>query len=175
MRGKKGVPHKEPDDPPRKRANKVRGHGTWDKDRPPVHGVVGRESGQIRLEVIHNAAWADLSPLLVEATALDATVNTDDWLGYFPLSRHGRKHVTVCHSTRNPVWARDLDGDGVNEVHSNTMEGIWTGLRNFLRPFRGVSKVYLQQYVVMFEWAHNLKTVTLQFLRILCGVTQFAT
>jgi transposase-like protein len=49
------------------------------------------------------------------------------------------------------------------------MEGIWTGLRNFLRPFRGVNKVYLEQYVIMFEWAHNLKKVTDEFLRILLG------
>ena len=27
------------------------GHGTWDNDRPPVCGVVGREGGQIRLSV----------------------------------------------------------------------------------------------------------------------------
>ena len=51
MRGKKGVPHKDPEDPPRRRANKVRGHGTWDNDRPPVCGVVGRESGKLRLTV----------------------------------------------------------------------------------------------------------------------------
>ncbi len=61
------------------------------------------------------------------------------------------------------------DGDGVREVHCNTMEGIWTGLRNFLRPFRGVNKVYLEQYVIMFEWSYNLKTVTDEFLRILLG------
>ena len=28
-------------------------------------------------------------------------------------------------------------------MHDNTLEGLWTGLRNFLRPFRGVNKVYL--------------------------------
>jgi hypothetical protein len=33
-------------------------------------------------------------------------------------------------------WARDDNGDGVREVHCNTLEG----LRNFLRPFRGVNK-----------------------------------
>ena len=40
-----------PNDPPRCRGNKTRGHGTWDSDRPPVLGVIGRESGQIQLEV----------------------------------------------------------------------------------------------------------------------------
>jgi hypothetical protein len=45
------------------------------------------------------------------------------------------------------VLAKDDDGDGVREVHVNTSEGFWTGLRNFVHPFRGVNKVYLQQYV----------------------------
>ena len=53
----------------------------------------------------------------------------------------GRSHVTVCHSRHE--YARDDDGDGFCEVHCNTMEGIWTGLRNFLRPFRGAHKKYL--------------------------------
>jgi len=47
------------------------------------------------------------------------------------------------------------------------MEGIWTGLRNFLRPFRGVHKKYLAAYVAMFEWAHNLKRVVAGFMRTL--------
>ena len=49
--GEKGVLHPDPEDPPRCRANKVRGHGTWDNDRPPILGIVGRESGQMRIEV----------------------------------------------------------------------------------------------------------------------------
>jgi len=56
-----------------------------------------------------------------------------------------RNHVTVCHTPGKRVWARDDDGDGIREVHVNTIEGLWTGLRNFLRPFRGVNKIYLQQ------------------------------
>jgi transposase len=85
-----------------------------------------------------------------------------------------RNHVTVCHTPGKRVWARDDDGDGIREVHVNTIEGLWTGLRNFLRPFRGVNKIYLQQYLAVHEWAHNLKDVTLEFLRVLCGVTQLA-
>ena len=37
------------------------------------------------------------------------------------------------------------------------MEGFWTGLRNYLRTFRGVSKHYLYQYVAMYAWIHNVK------------------
>lgn len=49
--GEKGILHPDPEDPPRRRANKTRGHGTWDNDRPPILGVIGRESGQVHLEV----------------------------------------------------------------------------------------------------------------------------
>jgi hypothetical protein len=45
----------------------------------------------------------------------------------------------------------------VREVHVNTIEGLGTGLRNFVRPVRGISKQYLSQYLAVFEWAHNLK------------------
>ena len=43
-------------------------------------------------------------------------------------------------------------------------------MRNFLRPFRGVNKAYLYQYVVMFEWSYNAKRATPGFLRALLGV-----
>ena len=65
MRGKKGEKHYDPEDPPRRRANKQRGHGTYDNDRPPVVGTVGRRSGQVRLRVVkHTVAkhWNTLSP-----------------------------------------------------------------------------------------------------------------
>ena len=39
-------------------------------------------------------------------------------------------------------WARDADGDGLYEVHTNTIEGVWRTVRNFLRPFRGVHKKF---------------------------------
>jgi len=95
-------------------------------------------------------------------------VSTDEWKGYSGLATLGRGHATVCHADRE--WARDDDGDGIREVHDNTLEGLWTGLRNFLRPFRGVNKVYLHQYVAMFEWGYNVKRATPAFLRALLGV-----
>jgi transposase-like protein len=107
---------------------------------------------------------------VIAATSPGTVVNTDEWAAYNILAELDRSHVTVCHNPKNREWARDDDGDGVREVHSNTMEGIWTGLRNFLRPFRGVHKKYLNQYIAIFQWAHNLKAVSVSYLRVLLGL-----
>ena len=50
------------------------------------------------------------------------------------------------------------------------MEGIWTGVRIFLAPFRGVSKCYQTQYAAVFEWVYNTKRVTGEFVRALLGL-----
>jgi transposase len=161
-RGEKGAPHRDPDDPPRRRANKARGHGSWDTDRPPVCGVVGRASGHVRLTVTRRSDRTTLERVVRKASWPMATVNTDEWGGYNGLAGMGRRHATVCHAAGE--WARDDDRDGVREVHDNTLEGLWAGLRNFLRPFRGVSKKYLYQYVALFEWGSNVNRATAVFL-----------
>ena len=85
-------------------------------------------------------------------TRAHAQVYTDELDSYHHLHR---LHATVCHSDHE--WARDEDGEGIREVHINTDEGMWTGLRNFLRPFRGVSKHFLYGYVAVYEFCVNLK------------------
>jgi transposase-like protein len=139
--GEKGIEHPDPEDPPRRRANGRRGHGTFANDRPPVAGVVGRESGEVRLEVVDSASANELGEFVDRSCLSGATVDTDEWCGYNRVGgHHDRTHVTANHSGPRSSYAIDADGDGVREVHCNTMEGTWTGLRNFLRPFRGVSK-----------------------------------
>jgi transposase len=169
-RGKKGIPHHDPADPPRRRANGRRGHGTFANDRPPVAGVVGRESGEVRLDVVGSASGAELEAVIEETCLEGTTVTTDEWPGYSRVGgHHGRVHQTVDHAGPKATWALDLDGDGVREVHGNTQEGLWTGLRNFLCRFRGVSPWYLAPYVAVFQWGHNLKSVTDEFLSVLLG------
>lgn len=155
MRGKKGKKHYDPEDPPRRRANKQRGHGTYDNDRPPVVGTVGRRSGQVRLRVVKHTDGKTLEHPVAKFTVSTARVNTDEWRGYNHIIR---EHVTVNHGIHE--WARDDDGDGIREVHTNSAEGMWTGLRIFLGPFRGVHKKYLSGYVAIHEHAINLKKIS---------------
>ena len=53
MRGKKGRRHLDPQNPTRRRANKRRGHGTYEDVRPLIVSTVGRESGQVWLRVVY--------------------------------------------------------------------------------------------------------------------------
>jgi transposase len=161
-RGKKGDEHFDPLDPPRHRANKRRGRGTYANDRPPVLGVIGRETGQVRLRVARNTKAETLCPFVERFTRPEALVYTDDYDSYNPLRRD---RVVVCHSSKE--WARDDDGDGWFESHTNTEEGLWTGLRNFLRPFRGVHKRYLAGYVAVYEFHVNFKAISPAFIAAL--------
>lgn len=159
MRGKKGEKHSDPTDPPRRRANKQKGHGTYENDRPPVIGTVGRESGQVRLRVAQHTDSQTLQKHMARFTLPTAVANTDEWKGYNQIER---QHVTVKHGEHE--WARDDDGDGIREVHINTAEGMWAGTRNFLRPFRGVHKDHLSGYIAMCEHNVNLKCTTPKFI-----------
>ncbi len=77
--------------------------------------------------------------------------------------RHGKDRQTGRRE-----WARDDDGDGIGEVHCNGCEGLGTGLRNFLRPLRGVNKQYLWDYLAVFEAATNSKRITPPLVQALC-------
>ena len=94
-----------------------------------------------------------------QCTTSCAQVYTDEWNGYAHLIR---PHASVCHSQKE--WARDDDGDGIREVHTNTTEGIWMTVRNFLRPFRGVHKKFLAGYIAIGEFPINLKRINPHFI-----------
>ena len=128
--------------------------------------VIGRETGQVRLRVVHHADKAPLTAHVHQFTELEAIVYTDECPGYSELNRC---HATVCHGQRQ--WARDADTDEIREVHTNTIEGVWTPVRNFLRPFRGVHKKLLAGYVAMCEFCITLKRITGEFISKLVACT----
>jgi transposase-like protein len=137
---------------PRRRGLKQRGRGTWDSDRVPVLGLVCR-GGQVRLLVLRNVQTETIRPWVHQMVRRGATIYTDSYSIYHFLERDGYQHATVNHGAGE--YALDLDGDGRNEVHCNTMECTWSWLRPMIRTFRGISKVYLPLYVAQFEFLFN--------------------
>ena len=167
-RGKKGVEHFDLLETPRCRANKRRGRGTFANDRPPVLGTIGRHSGQVRLRVVKDTKAVTLREHVERFTGEGTHVYTDEYDSYNSIER---PRSTVAHGHKE--WARDDDGDGIREVHTNTIEGMWAGLRTFLRPFRGVSKHFLSGYVAIHEFAVNLKRISVNFIAALVRLHSF--
>jgi hypothetical protein len=85
-----------------------------------VAGVVGRESGEARLEVLRSAGAAELEELVHDHTCEGCVLYTDEWAGYDGVDR---QRQSCRHTPGSREWARDDDGDGVREVHNNTCFG----------------------------------------------------
>jgi transposase len=162
MRGKQGDEHFAPTDPPRRRATKQRGRGTYANARPPSVGTIGRETGQVRLRVTTDTTGRTLRAQVHHLTQEGTHVFTDADDSYNGIER---VRSTVAHG--QAAWARDDDGAGIREVHPNTAEGMGTGLRTFLRPFRGVHKRLVSGYVAIHALRINLKRISISFIAAL--------
>lgn len=96
-----------------------------------------------------------IAPLICKTVALGSEIHTDEYAIYGALENWGYEHHTVNHARGE--FARDEDGDGFHEIHTNTIEGFWSLLRSWLRPHRGISQTHLPLYLGFFQFVHNTK------------------
>ena len=105
--------------------------------------------------MLANVQQARIRPVIEAPVAKGALVHTDEYDVYARLEQWGSGHKTVCHARGE--YARDDDGDGFCEVHVNTAEGLWSLMRSWLRPHRGVSQEKLPLYLAFFQFVHNAR------------------
>lgn len=132
----------------------ARGRGTLEKEKPPIFGMLQR-AGAVVIRMLTNVKQVTIGPLIDQTIAKGSEVYTDEYDIYERLDEWGYDHKTVCHSSGE--FARDDDGDGFCEVHVNTLEGLWSLLRSWLRPHRGISQEKLPLYLGFFEFVHNVR------------------
>ena len=162
--GETSTPHRDPGDPPRRRAHQRKGHGPYAHARPPIISVISRDTGEQRWWGCDHAAPRTGSDLSAENVPADSvTLYTDAWQSY--RGSHPA-HATVCHGRHE--WARDEEGDGQREVPCNTCEGAGAALRTSLRGFRGVHNRDLHLSVATYEAMVNTKRVTPDLIRRMC-------
>jgi len=105
-----------------------------------------------------------LVPFVREIVSKDATIYTDEWIGYNHLRANYEKHETVNHGRKQGVKG---------EAHTNSIEGFWPLLKGGIRGvYRGrVTKGYIQNYVNEYAFRYNRrKDVTPMFLSFLSQV-----
>lgn len=105
------------------------------------------------MHMLANVQIKTIEPIIRSTVKIGSTTYTDEYNIYGRLQKWGYCHETVNHSIGE--YARDDDGDGFCEVHVNTIEGVWSLLRSWLRPHRGISQEKLPFYLGFFEFIHN--------------------
>ena len=127
---------------------KVRGKGRGYKgNKAVVVGAVQR-GGKIVLEVIHARDTASLHDFVERFTADETEAYfTDEWAPYQGIADHNTRHETVNHSIEE--WVR-------GDVHTNTVEGVWSLLkRSIIGAYHRVSVKHLNAYLDELEWRFN--------------------
>ncbi len=118
--------------------------------------------------MLANVQQVTIRPVIETAVVNGALVYTDEYDVYARLDEWGYRHKTVCHARGE--YARDDDGDGFCEVHVNTAEGLWSLLRSWLRPHRGVSQEKLPLHLAFLQVVHNARRRGKALLATLVGV-----
>src|SRR5690606_17434300 len=124
---------------------KRRGVGTGNRDgKTWVAGAVQRD-GQIRLERIANIKRSTLHDFIRRNVADDAVaVYTDELKSYLGIADHTTRHETGNH--RLEEWV-------VGDVHTNSVESVWSLLkRSIVGPFHKISVKHLDRYLEELEW-----------------------
>jgi transposase-like protein len=136
----------------RRRIKGTRGRGTLDEEKPPILGLIQR-SGELVLRMLANVQQQTIEPVIRGCVSEGARFYADEYDVDLRLTEWGCDHHSVCHSRGE--YARDDDGDGFHEIHVNTMEGVWSLLRSWLRPHRGISQEHLPLYLSFFQFVHK--------------------
>ena len=126
---------------PRKRGLKLRGRGTWDKDKPPIVGTFQRK-GKAIFHIVRNMFE---EAVITIGRFTNGKKYTDEFASY-NVWGFTHDHQTVNHSAHQYA---------IGDIHTNGIEGRFQDLRHWLNTFKGVCKKNLYLFVSMFEFNFN--------------------
>jgi transposase len=120
-----------------------------DRKKTAVMGMAER-GGKVRAIAIQSASGPELLGNIRKYVLPSSIVFTDEYRGYDGLKHMpemGYEHRRIRHSAG--VYVR-------GNVHTNTIEGFWSLLKNGIRGvYHSVSKDYLQSYLDEFSFRYN--------------------
>jgi transposase-like protein len=130
---------------------KARGRGR--SGRPGVHskktavfGMVER-GGRVAAVTVPNVTAGTLLGHIEKRVLPESLIYTDEYPSYGRLADRGYSHRRIRH--KEGVY---VSGD----IHTNTIEGFWSLLKNGLRGvYHSVSAKHLQGYLSEYVWRYN--------------------
>ena len=125
-----------------------RGRGT---SKQAIFGIVSRAQEQVRTWLVPNAEIRTTRPRILQTVERGSKVYTDGLKGYRILPRYGYPHEWVDHDAGEYVRG---------EVHTQTLDGYWGLLKNFLAAKGGVQRKYLYRFVGEHQWRYNFRNLS---------------
>ena len=120
-----------------------------DKVKTPVVGIVERK-GRIKALVADDVKGSTLLGMVREHVLPKSTVSTDELNAYHGIEHMPNRsydHKRINHSAKVYV---------VGEIHTNTVEGFWSLVKNGLRGVcHSVGKHYLQTYLNEYSFRYK--------------------
>ena len=129
-------------------AGKVKGKGRgYRKNKAIVAGAIQRD-GQVRLERIPDVTRKTLHDFINRAVKDEAeAIYTDEFQSYLGVADENTRHKTVNHSEEE--WV-------VGDVHTNSIEGVWSLFtRSLVGAFHKMSVKHMDRYLEELEWRYN--------------------
>jgi predicted RNA-binding Zn-ribbon protein involved in translation (DUF1610 family)/transposase-like protein len=123
-----------------------------------VVGMVQR-GGKVKAKILEEVWTPTLLKTITDNVERGTYLLTDDNNIYPKVKRLGYFHNSVNHSKKEFVR---------NEVHTNTIEGVWSNLkRSIYGTYHAVSSKYLQDYINEFAFSYNSRFSSLSPFQIL--------
>lgn len=128
-----------------------KGKGPYNTTNKSIVMAAVERGGQVRIKVVRSRDGAAIQKFM--AANVDDTAKfayTDEFAAYKTVSElrdEDTRHETVNHS--KDEWVR-------GEVHTNTVESVWSLLkRSIVGSYHHVSKKHLPSYIDELEWRYN--------------------
>lgn len=118
-----------------------RGHrvdGAW-----IVGGVERTTDRKLFAELVENRSSETLKDIIQRNVMQGSIIHTDMWRGYACIDELEMQHFQVNHSKNFK--------DPVSGIHTNTIEGTWSGLKRSI-PVRNRNKDSIEEHILTFIW-----------------------
>ena len=127
---------------------KVKGKGhAYKGNKSWVVGAIQR-GGKVRLERVPDVKRETLHDFIHRTVKDEAeAIYTDEMRSYIGIADHNTRHETVRHS--KDEWV-------VGDVHTNSIEGVWSLFkRSLMGAFHKMSVKHMDRYIEELEWRYN--------------------
>jgi hypothetical protein len=130
-----------------RRKGTKRGRGTR---KTCVFGLVMR-GGDARVWIVQKERRSEVEPIILGAVERNARICSDDCPAYGRLIELGYRHESVNHHTGEYVRG---------DVHTQTLDGLWGGLKNFLAAKGGVRPAHQVRFISEYVWRYNHRSLS---------------